>query len=253
MRSKNSPKGSCFRSVEIGYIDVVDRTPGGLSIMRKIGFMFMAVMLAAALLTVGTASAHVTVFPKETVQGASEKYTVRVPNEKELPTTKVEVRFPLDDVSVSRFEPKPGWKYEVAKDSTGKISSVVWTAAGDGVLPGEFVEFSFQAKAGDKAVKIAWKAYQTYKDGSVVEWVGADGSDKPASVTNVTAKQAGASTDSHGNTSTAAANTNASQPAASSTGAASQLPLYLSAAALVLSLAALFVAISRRSKPTGGR
>lgn len=82
------------------------------------------VMIVAFSLFAGIASAHVTVLPKETTQGSYEMFTVRVPSENEtVPTTKVKVEFPAD-VIISRFEPKPGWKYEIEKDSTGKIASV---------------------------------------------------------------------------------------------------------------------------------
>ncbi|MFD0678889.1 MULTISPECIES: YcnI family copper-binding membrane protein [unclassified Paenibacillus] len=208
--------------------------------------------LLFSMIGAGVASAHVTVLPKEAVQGSYEKFAVRVPSEKDIPTVKVEVKFPLDAVSVSRFEPKPGWKYELTKDASGKITGVIWTATGEGLSSTEFGEFYMQGKVADAATAISWKAYQTYKDGSVVEWVGADGSDKPASVTKVTPKPSGATADSHGNT-------NASTPAAAAGDAAkagtaaapamqnqSQTPLYLSIAALLLGLVSLLIALSKR-------
>ena len=90
-------------------------------------------MMIASMLLVGIASAHVVVYPKEATQGSYEVFTVRVPSEKESATVKVEVKFPLDSVAVSRFEPKAGWKYEITKDAAGKITGVTWTATGDGL------------------------------------------------------------------------------------------------------------------------
>lgn len=209
--------------------------------MKKLHFA-LAVGLLASMLGGGFASAHVTVQPKETTQGSYEKFTVRVPTEKEIPTVKIEVKFPLDSVSISRFEPKPGWKYELTKDANNKITGVVWTATGEGLGATEFGEFYMQGKVADTATAITWKAYQTYKDGSVVEWVGADGSDKPASVTKVNAKPAGAGTDSHGHATAPAA----ADKAASEAPAASQTPLYLSIAGVVLGAAALIVSLMRR-------
>jgi len=213
--------------------------------MKKLNLIVM-ICLLFTVLGGGIASAHVTVLPSESVQGSYEKFTVRVPNEKDIPTVKVEVKFPLDSVSISRFEPKPGWKYDLTKDASGKITSVTWTATGEGLGATEFGEFNMQGKVADNATSISWKAYQTYKDGSVVEWVGAAGSDKPASVTKVNAKPAGAATDSHGHTATApegAANQSGSAAAAP---AASQAPLYLSIAALLLGIIALIIALSKR-------
>ncbi|WP_420852233.1 YcnI family protein [Paenibacillus hamazuiensis] len=203
----------------------------------------LLICMMIAILASGVASAHVTVLPNQVVQGTYEKFAVRVPTEKDVPTVKVEVKFPVDDVSISRFEPKPGWSYEVSKDANGKITGVVWTAQGEGLKSTEFGEFYMQGKVGDNASKLVWKAYQTYKDGTVVEWTGAEGSDKPASVTAVKPKPTGAATDSHGNT--AAAAPAAAQPAASA-GAGSQAPLYMSAGALVLSLIALIASLTRR-------
>ncbi|TVY11848.1 YcnI family copper-binding membrane protein [Paenibacillus cremeus] len=207
--------------------------------MKKLSIL-LTLGLLLSMLGAGMASAHVSVLPKETTQGASEKFTVRVPSEKDSPTVKVEVKFAVDTVNVSRFEPKPGWKYELAKDASGKITGVTWTTTGDGIGPTEFAEFNFQGKVADTAKAISWKAYQTYKDGSVVEWVGAEGSDKPASVTKVNPKPAGTATDSHGNTTTAAP---AAAPAGASTSAT---PLYLSIAAVILGALSLVVSLTRK-------
>lgn len=198
------------------------------------------IMLIGSMLLAGIASAHVTVYPKESTQGSYEKFTVRVPSEKDIPTVKVEVKFPMDAVSVSRFEPKAGWTYELAKDTAGKITGVTWKATGDGLASTEFGEFNMQGKVADAATEIVWKAYQTYKDGSVVEWVGANGSDKPASVTTVKAKAAGgATTDSHGQVIAGSA---------AASGTSSNTPLYLSIAAVVLGALSLIVSLTKKRK-----
>lgn len=187
------------------------------------------------------ASAHVTVQPKETTQGKYEVFTVRVPSEsKDSFTTKVEVKFP-EGVSVSRFEPKPGWKYELQRDATDKITGVTWTTEGEGLSPTEFIQFQFQGKVADDATELSWKAYQTYKNGSVVEWVGAEGSETPASVTKVHPKPAGQPSDSHG--APAATAPQAEEPGEQS----SSLPLYLSIAALVAGLLALGISLKKRA------
>ncbi|WP_281889169.1 YcnI family protein [Paenibacillus sp. YYML68] len=200
--------------------------------------------LLGAFLMTGAASAHVTVQPSVTTQGSYEKFAVRVPTEKTIPTVKVEVKFPLDAVTISRFEPKPGWTYELTKDGD-KISGVIWTATAGGFGATEFGEFYMQGKVADSATSIVWKAYQTYQDGSVVEWVGAEGADKPASVTKVNPKPAGSGHDSHGHTAGAAAGhgADAAEPAAAG---GSSTPLYLSIAAVVLSAISLLVTLMRR-------
>ncbi|NEW08129.1 YcnI family protein [Paenibacillus sp. SYP-B3998] len=204
----------------------------------------LSLLLVCSMLLAGIASAHVVVYPKETTQGTYEKFTVRVPSEKEIPTVKVEVKFPLDSVAISRFEPKAGWTYEITKDTSGKITGVIWKAAGDGLASTEFGDFNMQGKVADAATQIVWKAYQTYKDGSVVEWVGADGADKPASVTTVKAKAAGGTTtDSHGQTKTGKA-----AEGSNSSSSSSNTALYLSIAAVVLGALALIVSLVRKRK-----
>lgn len=191
----------------------------------------------------GMASAHVVVYPKETTQGTYEVFTVRVPTEKEVPTTKVEVIVPAE-VTISRFEPIPGWKYDLTRDATGKITHVVWTATGEGLSPTEFGDFSMQGKVGDQAAQITWKAIQTYKDGSVVEWTGAADAKTPASVTTVKPKPAGTGTDSHGAVTAAPAGGHGATAAA----AESRLPLYLSIAALLVSMVAILLSLRRRAR-----
>jgi uncharacterized protein YcnI len=196
--------------------------------MKNIGMMVAALFLVTMLFA-GIASAHVVVYPQETTQNTYEKFTVRVPTEKDVPTVKVEVKIPAE-VNVSRFEPVAGWKYDITKDTTGKITSVTWTATGDGLSSTEFGEFNMQGKVSDKATSLEWKAIQTYKDGSVVEWVGAKGSDHPASVTAVHTKSADTSTAPQGTTDN------------------SKTSLYVSIVALVVSLVSLVVSFARRKK-----
>jgi uncharacterized protein YcnI len=197
--------------------------------------------IATLFLFAGIASAHVTVQPIETTEGSYQVFTVRVPTEKDVPTTKVEVKFP-SQVDISRFEPKPGWRYDVTKDATGKITSVTWTATGEGLTSTEFGQFNMNGKVANGAKEISWKAYQTYKDGSVVEWVGAPGSDKPASVTKVNPKPAGAPNEGHGATSP-----NATAPVNAAGAGQSNVLLYTSIAALVASLVALFVSFKKKA------
>ncbi|MEH7494788.1 YcnI family copper-binding membrane protein [Neobacillus niacini] len=214
--------------------------------MKKIMTSFV-VMFAVFSLFAGMASAHVTVLPKETTQGSYEMFTVRVPSENEtVPTTQIKVEFP-SDVTISRFEPKPGWKYEIEKDSAGKITSVTWTAENVGLSSTEFGLFNMQGKVADAATEIAFKAYQTYQDGSVVEWIGAPDSEKPASVTTVNPKPADGSYDHHGTTEKEETKTEqVNDEAVKETTSASNAPLYVSIAALIAALISLGISLKRR-------
>jgi uncharacterized protein YcnI len=205
--------------------------------MKKKFIGAVSVYMLVLLLFAGIASAHVVVFPKEAVQGSYEKFTVRVPSEKDVPTVKVEVAIPAD-VAISRFEPMNGWKYELTKDSTGKITSVLWTALGDGLSSTEFGEFNMQGKIGDKVTSITWKAHQTYKDGTVVDWTGAEEDKTPASVTKVNPVPANVTVASDGDLETTG--TGSSSP--------NQLSLYLSIVALILAIITSLVSLRKKVK-----
>ncbi|WP_342453810.1 DUF1775 domain-containing protein [Ammoniphilus resinae] len=190
--------------------------------------------------------------PKQTTQGTYEVFTVRVPSEEDVPTVKVEVKVP-DGVNVSRLEPKSEWNYELTKDDTGKITAITWTTTGKGLGATEFGEFKMQGKVADDATELVWKAYQTYEDGLLVEWVGTEGSDKPASVTLVAAGTG----DAHGHGG-GAGDTAQGEPAGeqadqgeqgTEAAASSSAPYGMSIAALALSAVALVMAMRKR----GGR
>jgi uncharacterized protein YcnI len=127
------------------------------------------------------AYAHAVVFPRNSTPGAYEKYVLRVPNEKGDPTTRVEIRFPAG-LRVVSFSDVAGWRLDQIRDSSNAIVGAVWT----GNLPPErFVEFPFVAVNPDDAVNLTWPVYQTYSDNERVAWTGPDGSDKPASTTAI--------------------------------------------------------------------
>lgn len=94
--------------------------------------------------------------------GAREKYTMRVPNERQSPTIRVEGDFPAG-LDVYDFEFKPGWKIDFKKDAKGKIVGAFWIGR---IEPYEFVEFGMLAinpKEGNP--NMLWKFYQYYEDG----------------------------------------------------------------------------------------
>ncbi|MGG1572388.1 YcnI family protein [Fictibacillus sp. NRS-1165] len=209
--------------------------------MKKKLTSIVTVCAASLFIFSGSASAHVVVFPQQTMQGTYEKFSVRVPSEKDVPTVKVKVEIPKD-VEISRFEPMPGWRYSIEKDSTGLIKSVTWTAEGKGIAATEFTEFNMQGKVGDKAKKIVWKAYQKYKDGSTVAWEGPESSETPASVTQVMKGNGDAHGHMHGAMDDEEKETDDDQDNQDN----SSLPLYLSGAALLLSLISLVLSARKR-------
>jgi uncharacterized protein YcnI len=146
--------------------------------------MIVRPKLFAPILALAAASillAHVTVSPKESGAGATQKYTLRVPNEKAVANVRIEVEFPAAAEVVS-VDDQPGWKVESKKDGAGKITAAVWTGSLDAK---GIIDLSFSAKNPKEETKLMWKVVQIYKDGSKSEWTGPQGSKGPAPVTTI--------------------------------------------------------------------
>ena len=79
------------------------------------------------------ASAHVTVVPKQSTTGAWETYTVKVPVEKDVPTTKITIKAPAG-VEIKSYQPVPGWKYSDEKDAKGLVKSFTFEATGEEIF-----------------------------------------------------------------------------------------------------------------------
>lgn len=123
--------------------------------------------LAVIVVLSATTLAHVTVTPAESVTGRSEKYTMRVPNERAASTVSLEIQIPAN-INVSYFEAKPGWKLQHKRDEKGKIVAATWT--GGTIGPNEYMEFSFLGRNPAEAATINWKIIQAYSDGTNSEW-----------------------------------------------------------------------------------
>jgi uncharacterized protein YcnI len=186
------------------------------------GLLTASLLCAAGALVPSVAHAHVTVWPRSAARGAYERYVVRVPNERNVPTTRVEIHFPAE-VRISSFQEVAGWQLQVLTDSAGKITGAVWT----GSLPAKrFVEFPFIGVNPKEGERVVFPATQTYEGGEVVEWSGPEGSKTPASVTTLTERPA------------AGAGGNAG-------GSGSSVPLYIALAALALGLVSLGLTMRR--------
>ena len=135
----------------------------------------VAAALGIATLSVA-ATAHVTVSPKESAVGAHVKYVVRVPNEKQVDTVAIEIRFP-SALRVRSFEQRPGWMTEPVRDASGTLIGVRWRGS---LPPQQFAEFGLLAVNPAAAGDLAWSAIQSFADGTKVEWSGAAGSKTPA-------------------------------------------------------------------------
>jgi periplasmic copper chaperone A len=145
-------------------------------------------VLVAALALAPSAFAHAELFPNEIPSGDGYLLSLAVPNEKEnASTTQIQVTMPAD-FDLEHVAPVPGWTASVAgqhvvNGEMGGGSSITLKGKLDGtqlaVLP-----FSGVPK---KAEEYAFTVRQTYSDGSVVVWSGAETSDTPAARITATA------------------------------------------------------------------
>jgi uncharacterized protein YcnI len=137
-------------------------------------------MLLAAFLVLfaaGVAWAHVEISPEEANAGDSKEFTLKVEQELDSPTTEVRLEIP-DGFVVTDVPETPGWQ------ASSEDNAVVWS--GGQITPEEdSAEFTFQARAPEETGIYAWKVFQTYKDGEVVEWTGSEGSEEPAPLVEV--------------------------------------------------------------------
>ena len=219
----------------------------GHKVIRVLLFTLVSVLAIA-----GVASAHAVVYPRTANANSYEKFSVRVPNEKDNPTVKVRVEFPAE-FAISRVQPLPGWSYEMEKSADGKsVTAVTWS--GGKILPTEFQEFVFQGKTPQNPGNYAFKVYQTYSDGETVAWAGPSDAKTPASLVAIVA--APATTDEHGAPAGAApastpaatgtAQAPSSQPAQSAPSGTSPWSSAAGYAGLLLGLVALIVALRRK-------
>ncbi len=140
-------------------------------------------ILAMLAVLAGAAEAHIRINPAESVAGAREMYRMRVPNEKQVNSSRIEGEFPAD-LKVYAFEPKAGWTVELRKNDKGDIVGATWK----GVLkPYEFLEFGMLAVNPNAAGDLTWKFVQYYDDGTKEEFTGGAGSRLPAPVVTLKA------------------------------------------------------------------
>src|SRR5437660_4371534 len=146
--------------------------------LRSFRLRFLMLSTLLALLVAPVVFAHIRIYPTQSIFGAREKYTMRVPNERQSPTIRIEGDFPAG-LEVYDFEFKPGWKIDFKKDDKGKIIGATWTGK---IQPYEFVEFGMLGINPKQGTNLTWKFIQFYDDGTKEEFVGPVGSRLPAPV-----------------------------------------------------------------------
>jgi len=148
--------------------------------MKK--YLFVLVLAFAILLgNSHSAFAHVSVKPSKAGVATFQTFVVGVPVEKDMATVGIRLVIPQGFEHVTP-NVKPGWRISVKRaevemsegmeptneHAEGPVTEISWTG---GVIPsGQRDEFVFSAKVPGESTILAWKAYQTYADGSVVSW-----------------------------------------------------------------------------------
>jgi uncharacterized protein YcnI len=231
--------------------------------VRRVPAVLLAACIAlAGLLVAGTgvASAHVSVSSADAAPGGFGKVTFRVPNESDAASTVgVRVQVPTDTPLASlRAEPVAGWTIsltstqldppvEVDGETVDTAVSVVEfrAAAGGGIAPGQFQEFSLAGGPFPDADQLVFNVVQSYSDGSESAWIEptVEGQPEPEHPAPVLSLAGSASPDEHGDS-------------ASSTGTATDdggngtatVALVLAVLALLAGLAGLFLGLSARRR-----
>jgi uncharacterized protein YcnI len=226
-----------------------------------------AAFLAACVAVIATAlpaAAHVTISPDTAAQGGYGGFSFRVPNEREVPTTQVQVVFPTDHpVPSVSIRPLPGWQYktQTAKlpapvktddgdEITESVSTVTWT--GGTIKPGEFQEFDVSMGPLPKDTgKLVFKALQTYANGEVVRWIqlGQEGQPEPENPAMVLTLSPATGGD-HADTSTPVSSEQGADSKADGSDGTARL---LGALGLVVGLAGAGVAVLALRRPPGQR
>ncbi len=206
-------------------------------IRTGVTFLTQAIFLFGSL----HAHAHVTVKPGEAGIATYQTFTVSVPVEKDLPTTGVRLTIPAGVTAVMP-NAKAGWKIDLthlaaevggadqkdAERPRKQVTEIAWTG---GVIPaGQRDEFVFSAKVPSAESTLQWKAYQQYQDGSVVAW---ERDPKQPAAKNAAGKSDFSKSGPFSQTRVVDDLKESSYPA--------QLPLWLSIAAVLLSLASLLI------------
>ncbi len=153
-------------------------------------------VVATALVAAAAASAHAVLSPVTAQAKVLEYFTLAVPTEKDgATTTKIVLTVP-NGFSIDSFQPAPGWKRDVQATGSGEetvVQKVTWT--GGAVPTEEDSVFGFLAATAGTG-KYTFQVEQTYSDGTVVDWNGAEGSDDPAPVVTAVSSFGGGSSSS---------------------------------------------------------
>lgn len=139
--------------------------------------------LAAVLFAPAILSAHVSITPRTSTHGATERYLVRIPSEGKVATVAAEMDVP-EGVIIETLQSPAGWTHRVTRKDD-RIAAIVWEV---NVPAGEYVEVGFVARNPRQGARIVWILRQKFADGTMENWtVDAKGQTRPTAVTQLNA------------------------------------------------------------------
>jgi uncharacterized protein YcnI len=161
------------------------KRPFGAVLLVPLAVVVMLVLPAAAF-------AHARISPAVSVSGKLQLYSLAVPTEKSgLTTTKIVMTVPAG-FGIDSFVPPPaGWTQQVQQTGSGDSAVVTRVTWSGGKTPtGEDSLFQFLAQPAS-AKSYTFQVEQTYSDGSIVNWAGAESSEAPAPTIDVSSSLGG--------------------------------------------------------------
>jgi uncharacterized protein YcnI len=157
-----------------------NKESAGMHVSKKSRVAVIAVAATAALVIVSSAFAHAEISPAVVKAKTGQVFTLAVPTEEENATTTTIELTPPAGFAIDSFAPSPGWKRDVQQTGKGEetvIQRVTWS--GGSVPTEEDALFQFLASP-DSSKTYTFDVRQTYSNGKVVDWSGAESSDTPA-------------------------------------------------------------------------
>jgi uncharacterized protein YcnI len=144
--------------------------------------MLQAAAAAIVVLLPVAVQAHVSITPRASTHGATQKYTIMIPTEGKVATTGAEIEFPAG-VIVETIQAPAGWKYEIKRQDDRIVSMTIQAD----VKPGEFIEVGFVARNPRSGEQIVWTLRQRFADGTVTDWTKGPNGIRPTAITQLTA------------------------------------------------------------------